>query len=282
MDVFLESFKAEWNSFIQISPKLIIAIIVLALSILIGKIFSKGFSHLLSRANFKPTHRNFFKNLIVWLFGIIGLFIALNIMGLNGIAASLLAGGGITAVALGFAFRGIGENLLAGFFLAFSRPFDVGDLIQSGEFQGIVKGIELRSTHIRSADGRDIYIPSSQIFGEVLINYTRDGLRRLSFKVGIDYGDDSLKARELLYQTTSEIDFVLSDPIPSANIATMTDQYVQLEVAFWVDTFQQGINMVYVQNEVMEKCRLVLLQNGFTFSSNVVSNIALVGSEQQD
>ena len=78
---------------------------------------------MLSKANLKPTHRNFFQSLSVWILSIIGLFVALNILGLKSLAASLLAGGGITAVVLGFAFRDIGENFLAGFFLAFSRPF---------------------------------------------------------------------------------------------------------------------------------------------------------------
>jgi hypothetical protein len=64
----------------------------------------------------------------------------------------------------GFAFREIGENFLEGFFPAFSRPIDEGDLIQCADLRGVVRTIELRFTHIRSADGRDIFISSSRIF----------------------------------------------------------------------------------------------------------------------
>lgn len=159
-----------------------------------------------------------------------GLIIALNLLGLRGAAASLLDGGGVTAVVLGFAFREIGENFLAGFVLAFSRPFEVGDLIQSEELLGEVRGIELRHTHIRTADGRDIFIPSSQIVNKPVVNYTRDGLRSPSFTVGIDYADDSERARQILLKIVQSTEGVLEIPALAA-------QYVELEVVFWIDTF---------------------------------------------
>ncbi|HUV29844.1 MAG TPA: mechanosensitive ion channel domain-containing protein [Acidobacteriota bacterium] len=127
---------------------------------------------LLARGNLKPTHRNFFRNLTAWLAGMPGLVLALNVLGLKGLATSLVAGGGITAVVPGFAFRQIAENFLAGFFPAFSRPFEIGDLIESGDLQGTVTSTEMRSMHVRAVNGRDVFIPSSQIFNIPLINYT--------------------------------------------------------------------------------------------------------------
>jgi len=62
---------------------------------------------------------------------LLGVLIGLNILGFYGLVTSILASGGITAVVLGFAFKDIGENFLAGFFMAFSRPFRTGDLIAS-------------------------------------------------------------------------------------------------------------------------------------------------------
>ena len=97
----------------------------------------------------------------------------------------------------------------------------------------------------------------------------------MSFKIGIDYGDDSLKARQLIKAAAGEIEYVLPDPPPAVNMAAMADQYVQLEVSFWIDTFTKGINMIKVKNEVMERCRLTLADNGFTFSSNVSTNVDL-------
>ena len=111
-------------------------------------------------------------------FGLLGLVIGLQILGLTAVATSLLATGGLVAVVLGFAFREIGENFLAGLLLSFSRSFEVGDLIESAGHRGRVKEIDLRQVWLRSADGRDIFVPSAEVFRSVLVNFTRDGLRR--------------------------------------------------------------------------------------------------------
>jgi len=275
MDILVESLTEEWQSLVRLSPRLLVAMVIFAVSILIGRLFGKAAVHILARGNFKSTHRNFFRNLTAWLVAILGLILALNVLGLKGLAASLVAGGGITAIILGFAFREIGENFLAGFFLAFSRPFEIGDLIQSSDLQGTVKGIELRSTHIRTVDGRDIFIPSSQIFNNALINYTKDGLRRLSFQVGIDYANDSQKARQVLLKAVNDVEQVLHDPSPGANMSALAPQYVELDVFFWIDTFKEGVNLAAVLNEVIEQCRRALMTGDFTVSANVTSNVAL-------
>jgi len=277
MDILLETLTDEWQSLVRLTPQIVVAIIVLLASIIIGRVVGRVVVGVLSRGNFRPTHQSFFRKLSIWLIAILGFIVALNVLGLKSLAGSLVAGGGITAIVLGFAFRQIGENLLAGFFLAFSRPFEVGDLIESGNLQGIVQSIELRSTHIRAADGRDIFIPSSEIFNNPVTNFTRDGLRRLSFKVGIDYADDSEKARRMLFETAQSVENVLSSPAPGAIFSGLLAQYVELEVYFWIDTFDPKVDLGTVRNEVIERCRRNLVSSGFTVSSNVTSNLALGG-----
>lgn len=277
MDILLETLTDEWQSLVRLTPQIVVAIIVLLASIIIGRVVGRVVVGVLSRGNFRPTHQSFFRKLSIWLIAILGFIVALNVLGLKSLAGSLVAGGGITAIVLGFAFRQIGENLLAGFFLAFSRPFEVGDLIESGNLQGIVQSIELRSTHIRAADGRDIFIPSSEIFNNPVTNFTRDGLRRLSFTVGIDYADDSEKARKMLFETAQSVENVLSSPAPGAIFSSLLAQYVELEVYFWIDTFDPDVDLVTVRNEVIERCRRNLVSSGFTVSSNVTSNLALGG-----
>ncbi len=275
LNTVYESLRQDWDAFVRLAPRLVLALILFLVLVWIGRMVGRVVVRILQEKKFNLTHRNFFRHLITWMFGLLGLIIALNLLGLQAAAAGLMAGGGITAVALGFAFRGIGENLLAGFFLAFSRPFEVGDVIQSGEFQGAVRGIEMRSTHIRTGDGRDVYIPSSQIFNLPLVNFTRDGLRRLSFVVGIDYRDDGVEARRLLLQTVREVEQVLPDPGPAVSIATFQSQYQELEVSFWIDTFQPGADLPGTRFKVMDGCRRVLQQGGFTFSSEVTTGVVL-------
>ena len=282
MDIILEAFQKQWVVFLDLMPKIIMALLVLLVAVWIGRKLGKTVIMIFSRTSLSGIHKSFFLNTITLLFVILGLIIALNILGLEKVAASLLAGGGITAVVLGFAFREIGENFLAGFFLAFSRPFNIGDTIQSGDFIGVVKSIELRNTHIRTSDGRDIFIPSSQIFNQPLINYTKDGLRRPSFVVGIDYGDDAIKAVRLLLEVTKNVEGVLQKPPPGIYISELTAQYVQLEIFFWLDVFKKGVDFLKIKSEVMDNCRKTLLDNDFTLSSETTTNIALAEKTPMD
>lgn len=275
MDQFSETIQSQLQSLWAALPNLLYAAIFLLLFILIGygvaAILKRGFK----RAKFSKTYQSFFLKLVRWIFGITGFLVALKILGFSGIATSILAGGGVTAIVLGFAFRDIGENILAGFFLAFSRPFNVGDLIRSEGLEGRVQNVDLRHTHIRTADGCDIFIPSAQIFTKPLMNYTRDGLRRAHFNIGIDYADDVQHAITLLEDTIKSIDKIIENPAAKVKIESFTPTYVEINVAFWINTFKQEIMLADIKTEAMNACRIALLNNGFTFSSNVSTALSI-------
>ena len=273
MERLAESFAAQWQGIIELAPRALLALVVLMVFVLAGRLAARGLGLALRRGGLTPTHQLFFRRLLLWAAILVGLAMALNVLGLGGVAAGLLAGGGLTAVVLGFAFRQIGENLLSGLFLAFSRPFNVDDYIESGSHEGKVRMIELRHTHIRTVDGRDIFIPNSQIFNSPLINYTRDGLLRPSFTVGIDYRDDIPAARELLARETAAVDGVLDEPPPAANVTDLAAAVVQIEVVYWVNTFLEGYDGLAVKGEVMDRCRAALLAAGFTVSSEASSRL---------
>ncbi len=284
LEILVGSLEAEGRGLLEAAPRIAAALLILGAAIWIGGILGRGVAALLDRGGLTPTHKVFFRRLTRWLVGLLGFAIALNLLGLSGAATGLLAGGGITAIVLGFAFRQIGENFLAGFFLAFSRPFNVGDLIQSGELEGVVRKIELRSTHIRTADARDIFIPNSRIFNEPLVNFTRDGLRRPSFTVGIDYADDAEAACRLLAETVGRVSGVLADPPPTATLSSLAPLYVEIEVAFWIDAFglPAGRGLPQVRSEAMDDCRRALREGGYTPSSDVSSNVAVGGRAPLD
>lgn len=281
MDVVLDRLMQESlelvNEFVGLLPRLLVALVVLVVAVGMGRIAARGLRRILVRTDFSGTHRAFFGKVAVWTFALVGLYLGLTVLEFDGVATGLLAGGGITAVVLGFAFREIGENFLAGFFLAFGRPFEVGDLIRSGDLEGVVRGVDVRHTHIRTADGRDIYIPSARIFNDPLINYTKDGLRRPSFTVGIDYRDDVEAARQELLRTVRAVPGVLAQPAPAVVIADLGPQYVELQVTFWAESDAEELSLANLRSRVMDASREGLARGGFTFSSEVTTG--LVGGE---
>lgn len=261
----------EYERLIAFLPRLLIAIIVVFIIYTIGKWFAKGVVRFLKRSSIPETYHEYFGKLIRIIGAFVAFVVFLNLIGYQTLAASLLAGGGLTAVMLGFAFKDIGENFLAGFFLAFSRPFTTDDVIETDGILGQVKSIQLRHTHIRTGDGCDVFVPSAQLFTKPLHNYTLDGLRRGSFTVGIDYGDDAEKAAELLLDTTKATDGVLDTPKASVQIKGFDPNFVELQVFFWIRAKNQEASLSVVKTRAMNNCRKVLINQNFTVSSNVTT-----------
>jgi len=281
MDLSTESISTQWQNLLAFTPRLIGALLILFLFYLLGRFLSMSLSALIRRISKDRIHETFFRTFIKLLCLYLGVILALNVVGLEKLSLSILAGGGVTAIVLGFAFREIGENFIAGVFLAFSRPFNVGDLINSEGIEGRVQSIQLRNTHLRADDGRDIFVPSSQLFSKPVINYTRDGLRRFSFNVGIDYANDAKAACDLLLDAVTAFNGVLEDPAPATSISSLEPQYVELIVHYWQNVFDGEVDGRALRINVMDACRKALLENNYTVSAETTSNIAVTGNINQ-
>lgn len=281
MNILFKSLADFHHKALQLTPQLTAAFLVFLAFIVLGRLASKATQNLLAKGLFSSFQTALITKLVSSAFWVIGFTLAMNILGLEKILISFIAGGGLVAVIFGFAFKEIGENLLAGIFLSFSRPFKIGDLIESEGLAGTVQDIEMRYTHIRTEDGRDIYIPNSQIFNRPLINYTKDGLRRFSFTVGIDYADQTDRACSVLLNAVKNEPGVLSDPGPGATVSAMQPQYVEILVVYWVDMFAKDGKNLNVRSRIIEACRKGLLESRFTLSADCVTNIALNSNEKK-
>jgi len=270
-----EAFFAEYISFIEFFPRLIIGLIGLVVVYVVGKGLASGVLQILKRSSFPSTYHTFFSKLIKGVALFLGVILFLNLIGYGALAASLLAGGGLTAVMLGFAFKDIGENFLAGFFLVFSRPFNKNDVIETDGITGTVKEIQLRHTHIRTADGCDVFVPSAQLFTKPLFNYTLDGLRRGSFTVGIDYSNDAEKAIEILLEITNTTTGVLDEPKSGVSVSSLLPSYIELSITFWINAKDQEHGLAIVRSRLMNRIKNALRDHGYTLSSDVTTALTM-------
>ena len=270
-----EAFFAEYISFIEFFPRLIIGLIGLVVVYVVGKGLASGVLQILKRSSFPSTYHTFFSKLIKGVALFLGVILFLNLIGYGTLAASLLAGGGLTAVMLGFAFKDIGENFLAGFFLVFSRPFNKNDVIETDGITGTVKEIQLRHTHIRTAEGCDVFVPSAQLFTKPLFNYTLDGLRRGSFTVGIDYSNDAEKAIEILLEITNTTTGVLDEPKSGVSVSSLLPSYIELSITFWINAKDQEHGLAIVRSRLMNRIKNALRDHGYTLSSDVTTALTM-------
>jgi small-conductance mechanosensitive channel len=166
---------------------------------------------------------------------LLGVLVALVIAVPSFKPAQLIQILGISGVAVGFAFRDILQNFLAGILILLTEPFRIGDQIIVNNFEGTVEEIETRATSIRTYDGRRVVIPNSDLFTESVTVNTAFDTRRLQYDVGIGYGDDIAYAQEVIRNALRDVHAVLKEPPPEALVVDLAGSWVTIRARWWIN-----------------------------------------------
>jgi small-conductance mechanosensitive channel len=257
---------------VALLPKLILAIVVFTLLFFIANQTRNFVNKRLSTQMDDPLLARFLARLTKMAINIIGLLFVLKIIGLSDIAAGLITGASVSAIVVGFAFKDIGENFLAGIMLAFNRPFRVGDTVELNGHTGKVIALNLRNTQIKSFDGKDIFIPNANIVKNPVINYTIDGFLRYDFTVGLDYGSDVDKAMKIMMDTLMKVPNLLKDKGkgPSVSYSSLGASSLNLTAYFWIDTEDPKVSAGTVRTEAVDKVLSALDEAGFYMPGDIV------------
>jgi small conductance mechanosensitive channel len=192
---------------------------------------------------------------------LLGLFISLSILIPTFQAGDLVQLLGISGVAIGFAFRDILQNFLAGILILLTEPFQINDQIVFKDFEGTVENIETRATTIRTYDGRRIVIPNSELFtNSVTVNTAFDN-RRLEYDVGIGYGDDIDLAKQLIMEAMESVDEVLSDPAPDVLVMELAESTINIRARWWIQP-PRRIDSLNSRDRVLTAIKKKLVANG--------------------
>lgn len=190
------------------------------------------------------------------IFSVLGVLVASVVIFPTFQPGDLVAGLGITSVAVGFAFKDILQNFFAGILILWRQPFRIGDQIRSGEFEGTVEDINTRSTRIKTYDGEQAVLPNGDVYTRAILVRTAYGQRRVRFSVGIGYPDSIEEARGVIRGVLARTEGVLSDPGPWVYVTELAPSSVNFTVYFWV-TPQQS-NVLAVSDRVATGIKLAL------------------------
>ncbi|ASL25453.1 mechanosensitive channel MscK [Azotobacter chroococcum] len=149
-------------------------------------------------------------NYVIFGFGIVS---ALSTLGVSWDKLQWLVAA--LSVGIGFGMQEIIANFISGLIILFERPVRIGDLVTVGGVSGSVSKIRIRATHIIDADRKVVIVPNKTFITSQLTNWTlADTVTRLVLKVGVGYGSNLDRVRELLYQAANENPRVLREPPP--------------------------------------------------------------------
>ncbi len=171
---------------------------------------------------------------------IAGLVVALNFLEAGALIGTILGAAGVVGIALGFAFRNVVENYLAGILLAIRQPFGARDLVGIDGALGTVLRMTASETILMDADGNHLRIPNAMVFNGKVLNYTRNPMRRFQIAVGVATDVDLCRVQSLGVETLRRMKGVAEYPEPSSRIAALGDSSVQLEFFGWVDQNTAG------------------------------------------
>ena len=258
---------AWYEGFVALLPNLFVAVVIVIAAAFLARFARRVVTALLHRVTeHAPQARN-----VIDLLGTlayvavlaIGTFLALRVIGLDGIVTTLLAGAGIVGLALGFAFQDIAANFIAGVLMAVRNPFVVGEIIESNGFMGTVKEISLRSTVIDTFTGQKVIVPNSKVFGDPIVNYSARRSRRVDLTCGVGYGDDLQHAQDVAIGAVKGLAAVQSDRPVQLYYNEFGDSSINFTLRFWV-AFAAQTDFLEAQSEAIKAIKAAFDREGVT------------------
>ena len=237
----------------KVLPNLMVALVVAVMFWFVGK----GIGNLVLSAAVKQGRTSLGEvsgSLFRWGIAIIGIMLAVTIIAPSVTPGDLFAGLGVSSVAIGFAFKDILQNMLAGILILLRQPFEVGDQIVSGGYEGTVEKIETRATMIKTYDGRRVVIPNSVIYTDSVVVNTAFDIRRSEYDIGIGCNDSWETARAIMEKACASVDGVSREKAPETIPISLGDFSNVVRLRWWtksdrasqIHTFGEVLQAVYI------------------------------------
>jgi potassium efflux system protein len=215
---------------------LIIFAVTLVISILIGNIARRATSRFLLRRG-GPSHEGVAYasgRIIQYLIVALGAISALDTLGFS--LQSLAALGAVLAVGIGFGLQNIAQNFASGIILLIERPVQKGDFINVGDTVGTVEDISMRATRIITRDGVQIIVPNSELVaGRVMNRSAPTPHARVRIRVGVAYGTEATRVRDVLLEVAKTSFRTLKEPPPTVYFSDFAESALVFDLAVWID-----------------------------------------------
>lgn len=249
------------RDFMALLPNLLFGLVVFVVFVFIARGVQTGVERLVANRHQSQSLKLLLSRLSYVAALVLGILVTVTIMVPSFTPASLISALGVGGVAIGFAFKDIFQNFLAGVLLLLTEPFKINDQITYKDFEGTVENIQTRATTIKTYDGRRVVIPNAELFINVVTVNTAYDMRRLQYDVGIGYGDDIAQARRLILEALREVEGVLTEPAPEALVVDLAGSSVNIRARWWINPPRRA-DIMGAQDRVLEAIKTKLTAHG--------------------
>lgn len=231
------------KGFVQLLPTLVIALVVVILTWLVAKFAVRIADRITGRTHMRADLKQLIETLVKLAIWIVGLVIALTIAIPSFTPGGAIAGLGVGAVAIGFAFQDIFENFLAGVLLMLRDKMNVGDVIEFEGIMGRVEKTSLRETHVRQLSNELTVVPNSMLFKNPVKILTDETIRRNEIVVGVSYDTDLEQAQEIILRTVEGLDSVNKDKPVLVFAQEFNSSSIDFLVQWWADSAPRDLRL---------------------------------------
>lgn len=240
-DIVWHVFRQLGSSLLARVPYLVFGLIVFGIFLIIARILKTILVTAGKRTRLDLTLAELLARLASAATIILGLLVAAVIIFPTFRPGDLIAGLGITSVAIGFAFKDVLQNFFAGILILWRRPFIVGDEIKVREFEGTVEDITTRSTRVKTYDGERAVLPNGDVYTSAILVRSAYESRRVRLTVGIGYKDSIESARQIIHEVLRKTEGVQNTPEPWVYLSELAPSSVNFAVYFWTGSRQANV-----------------------------------------
>jgi small conductance mechanosensitive channel len=252
-----EYFDQLSRNVVAALPNILTAVLILVVSLYLARLVSRLLSRILKKREADPEVTLLLAQITRWSIIVIGVITALQRFF---DVTAFLAGLGILGFSIGFALQNILQNFAAGVILLIQQPFNIGDAIEVNAYGGTVLVINLRTTEMRTWDGRIVIIPNADVLSNPITNYTRAQRRRIELPVGVSYNSDPATTRQAILEALPGIPGFVKEPEPIVVFHTFAGSSIDLSAYFWIDTSKT--NSFAAKDSALELIKAALEKKG--------------------
>ncbi len=212
---------------------IILFLITLVIGLIVVKIISRSLKKNLLEGDITEILAKFLTRVVRIVLYIFVIGVALSFLGVN-VGAALISLSVVLGFVLGFALGDTLSNIAAGVMIAVTDPFEAGDHVEVNGEEGNIKHVGISLTEMDTNDNKRVIIPNKSVWGNNIINYTRNKNRRIDIETGVSYDDDLDLALETSMKVIKSHPNVLDDPEPKTKVKSMGDSAIILAVRPWV------------------------------------------------
>ena len=207
---------------------------------------------ILQQLPLEPSVRYAITTLVSYTIVLVGIAISCSTIGLQWAQIQWLA----TALTFGLAF-GLQEmfaNFVAGLIILLERPIRVGDVVTVDDITGVVSRIRIRATSITNWDRKEYVVPNKEFITGRLLNWTlSDKVNRIVINIGVAYGSDTDKAREILLAVANDHPLILDDPPSIATFEGFGDNSLSLVLRTYLPTLDNRLDVIHQLHTAIDK-----------------------------